>query len=124
VEAVERVQAMYDVLTWAAEHYRVGLLTNTMPGFVSALRQAGIIPDVHYDAIVDSSEVGALKPEAKIYEIAAERAGCPAEELMFIDDYQGNLIAAAKLGWHVMWFDDARPEAAAEAVRQALEPAN
>jgi len=124
MEAVERVQEMYDVLTWAAEHYRVGLLTNTMPGFISTLRRAGSIPDVHYDAIIDSSEVGALKPEAKIYEIATERAGCRPEELMLIDDYRGNLIAASKLGWHVMWFDDARPQASAEAVRQALEPAD
>jgi HAD superfamily hydrolase (TIGR01509 family) len=123
LEAVERVQEMYDVVMWAAEHYRVGLLTNTMPGFISALRREGLIPDIAYDAIVDSSEVGVLKPEAKIYEVAAERASCAPEEILFIDDYRANLIAASKLGWHVMWFDNAQPESSAKAVRQALEPA-
>jgi putative hydrolase of the HAD superfamily len=123
LEAIEKIQEMHEVLKWAAEHYRVGLLTNTMPGFVSTMRRSGQIPDIHYDAIVDSSEVGVLKPEAQIYEIAAERAGCSPEEILLIDDSRANLMAASKLGWHAMWFDDARPEASAESVRRTLEPA-
>lgn len=121
--AIEKIEEMHEIVKWAAQHYRIGLLTNTMPGFVSTMRREGWIPDVHYDAIIDSSEVGVLKPEAKIYEIAAERADCPPEEILLIDDSRPNLMAASKLGWHVMWFDDARSEMSAAAVRQALEPA-
>jgi HAD superfamily hydrolase (TIGR01509 family) len=120
---VEKIEEMHEILKWTAEHYRVGLLTNTMPGFVSALKRDGLIPDIYYDAIVDSSQVGALKPETKMYEIAAEQAGCQPEDILLIDDSRPNLMAAAKLGWHVMWFDDARPSTSAEAVRQTLEPA-
>jgi FMN phosphatase YigB (HAD superfamily)/DNA-binding XRE family transcriptional regulator len=122
--AVEPVQQMHDIVKWAAENYRVGLLTNTMPGLITAMRRSGKIPDLPYDAIVDSSEVGVIKPEVKIYEIAAERAGCPADEIMLIDDSRPNLMAAAKLGWHVMWFDDAQPDKSSASVRQALEPAH
>ncbi|HVI60531.1 MAG TPA: HAD-IA family hydrolase [Candidatus Saccharimonadales bacterium] len=122
--AVEPVNEMHEVITWAAERYKVGLLTNTLPGLVTAMRRSGQIPDLPYDAIVDSSEVGAIKPEAKMYEIAAERAGCPPEEILLIDDSRVNLMAAAKLGWNVLWFDDAQPETSADSVRQALQPAD
>jgi putative hydrolase of the HAD superfamily len=110
-------------LQWASERYKVGLLTNIMPGLLSSMRQRTQLPNVNYDAIVDSSEVGAIKPEAKVYEIAQQRAGVPPEEILLIDDSRANLMAAEKLGWHVLWFDDARPEEAAARARQALEPA-
>ncbi len=122
--AVDQVQVMHKVIESASRHYKVGLLTNTMPGFVNAMRRSGQIPDIHYDAIVDSSEVGALKPEAKIYEIASERAGRPPEEIMLIDDSRPNLAAAAKLGWNVIWFDDTQREKSAATVRLALETAD
>lgn len=123
LSVVKKVPSMHEIIKAASRHYRIGLLTNTMPGFVDALRKDGRIPDVHYDAIVDSSEVGSLKPEAKIYQIAAERAGLPPEEIMLIDDSRPNLVAAAKLGWNVIWFDDTQPDKSAGTVRQALEPA-
>jgi FMN phosphatase YigB (HAD superfamily) len=108
---------------WAEQHYRVGLLTNIMPGFVDTLIKKGLIPDVHYDAIVDSSVVKAIKPESKIYTIATAKANCPAAEILLVDDSRVNLMAAEKHGWHVLWFDDYRPDESASRVRGALEPA-
>jgi len=121
--AVEPISQMQELVTWASQHYKIGLLTNTMPGLVSTMRRNHQLPDVQYDAIIDSSEVGAIKPEAKIYELALERAGCPAAEILTIDDSRVNLMAAEKLGWHVMWFDDSSPDESAARVRAALEPA-
>lgn len=124
LDAIRPIEAMHELMQWAAQYYKIGLLTNTMPGFVSAMRRGGQLPDIHYDAIIDSSEVGTLKPEVSIYELAVAQAGCVPEEILFIDDSRPNLMAAAKLGWHVMWFDDGRPDVSVEAVRQALEPAD
>jgi HAD superfamily hydrolase (TIGR01493 family) len=123
LETVEPVQEMQELLNWASEHYKVGLLTNIMPGFLSAMIRQGRLPKLAYDAIVDSSEVAAIKPEPKVYEIAQQKAGCSPEEILLIDDSRANLMAAEKAGWHVLWFDDARPEEAVERVRIVLEPA-
>jgi HAD superfamily hydrolase (TIGR01509 family) len=120
--AVEPIEQMQELLRWASQHYKVGLLTNTMPGLITTMRRNHQLPDVAYDAIVDSSEVAAIKPEARIYEAAQERASCPASEILLIDDSRVNLMAAEKLGWHVMWFDDSRPEESAARVRSTLEP--
>lgn len=124
LETVEPIPQMQELLKWASERYKVGLLTNIMPGFLSAMRRDGHLPKIAYDAIIDSSEVAAIKPEAKVYEIAQERAGCVPSEILLVDDSRANLTAADRLGWHVLWFDDARPEESTARVREALEPAS
>jgi FMN phosphatase YigB (HAD superfamily) len=123
IDAIEPIPVMQELVVWAEQHYRVGLLTNIMPGFVSMLIKKGLIPDLHYDAIVDSSVVKAIKPESKIYSIATAKANCPAAEILLVDDSRVNLMAAEKHGWHVLWFDDYRPDESASRVRGALEPA-
>lgn len=123
LETAEPIRSMHELLGWAGERYKIGLLTNIMPGLLGALRRNKDVPDIAYDAVVDSSEVATIKPEAKMYEIAEQRAGCPPEEILLIDDSRINLMAAERRGWRVLWFDDSRPEEAAVRVRQALEPA-
>ena len=123
LETVEPILQMQELLQWASERYKVGLLTNIMPGLLGAMRRDHQLPNVPYDAVIDSSEVAAIKPEAKMYQIAQERASCPPSEILLIDDSRANLTAAERLGWHVLWFDDARPEESVDRVREALEPA-
>lgn len=123
LEAVEPISAMKPFVEWVAKNYRIGLLTNIMPGLVDAMKQRHMLPDVPYDVIIDSSEVKALKPEPKIYQIATERAGCPANEILLLDDGRVNLMAAEKQGWRVLWFDDYRPEESIKRIKSALEPA-
>lgn len=124
LEAVKPINQMHEVIIWAADNYRVGLLTNIMPTVLSALREAGKIPDIAYDAIVDSSAVGVIKPDPHIYKIAQERAGVPAEEILLVDDSRPNLTPAEKQGWHVLSFDDANADSSADRIRQNIEPAD
>lgn len=122
LDAIEPITEMQEVVTWAADNYHIGLLTNIMPGFISDMRAKGILPNVAYDAIVDSSQVGAIKPEAEIYRIAAEKTGVDAHEILLIDDSRANLMAAEHFDWKVLWFDDSRAAESADRVRAALEP--
>ncbi|HUS25853.1 MAG TPA: HAD-IA family hydrolase [Nevskiaceae bacterium] len=124
LSAVEPITGMHQLVQWAADNYHVGLLSNIMPGFIDALRDKKMLPDVHYDAIIDSSVVKLVKPEAAIYELATERSRHQPSEILLVDDTPSNLMPAEKLGWHVMWFDDYRPEESAKRIREALEPAN
>jgi FMN phosphatase YigB (HAD superfamily)/DNA-binding XRE family transcriptional regulator len=123
LEMVEPIAEMQELVKWASGNYKIGLMSNIMSGLLGAVRRAHQLPDVPYDAIIDSSEVAAIKPEARMYEIAQAQADCPPEEILLVDDSRVNLMAAEKLGWHVLWFDEARPEESVERVRAALEPA-
>jgi 2-haloacid dehalogenase len=59
------------------------------------------------DDVVVSGTVGAAKPDARAYEIAAERLGRPLDRLAFVDDKQLNVDAAAALGMDAILFTDA-----------------
>ncbi|MDL2341559.1 MAG: HAD-IA family hydrolase [Patescibacteria group bacterium] len=122
--AAEKITEMHELVKWTAEHYRIGLLTNIMPGLLDGLKALDKVPAIKYDATIDSSELGTIKPEAAIYAVAEERAGVPASEILFIDDTKANLTAAEARGWHVIWFDYGRPEESVVEIRKALEPSN
>lgn len=123
MEAIEPIDEMRELVAWAASQYHVGLLSNIMPGFIDEMFEKKILPDVTYTSIIDSSKVGAIKPEPKIYEVAQDWAECNPEEILLIDDSRANLMAAERMGWHVLWFDDYRPAESVQHVRDALEPA-
>ncbi len=122
LEAIDPITEMHKLLKWASEHYHVGLLSNIMPGFIEVMIKKKLIPSLPNLTIVDSSQIGAIKPEARIYEVAQERANCQAGEILLVDDSRTNLMAAEHMGWHVLWFDDYRPAESAEKVRSSLEP--
>ena len=121
LKSVEPILEAQECLKWASEHFRVGLMSNIMPGLIDQMMHAGLLPQIDYQAIIDSSKVGAIKPEVKIYEEASKASGVPKEDILLIDDSRANLMAAQHLGWHVLWFDDSRPEESVARIRQALE---
>ena len=58
------------------------------------------------------------------WEVKPEGA-CKSDVCVPLPDGGFDLMTAAeRLGWHVLWFDDSRPEESAERVRAALEPAS
>lgn len=120
LSAVDSIADTAELLNWAATHYRVGLLSNIMPDLIPAMITSGLLPNIDYDAIIDSSVVGAIKPEPQIYEIATEQASCKPEEILLIDDSRANLMAAQKLGWHVAWFDDYLPADSVRTIKEKL----
>lgn len=124
LDAVEPTPGMAGLVRWASENYRVGILTNTAPGLVKPMIERGILPDITFDVIVDSSQVGAIKPEPRMFEIAAELAAVDPGALLLVDDDRSNLTAAGKHGWHTMSFDPFHPEESIVSVSTALEPAS
>jgi transcriptional regulator with XRE-family HTH domain len=121
IAAVDPIEEMHELVAWAAEHYHIGLLSNIMPGFIDEMLKRNLLPKADYKAIIDSSTAGAIKPEDRIYEAAEAAADCLPSEILLIDDARANLMAAEKRDWHVLWFDDYRPEESIARVKRALE---
>ena len=62
--------------------------------------------DDAFDHIIISSEVGVAKPEAKIYQIALERAGVSPNEAVLVDDFYVNIEGCEKVGIQGIHFKD------------------
>lgn len=56
----------------------------------------------HFDGYILSYEHGAMKPDAKLYEVVERETGRKAGEILYLDDRQENVAAGAERGWHVV----------------------
>ena len=86
-----------------ASRHRLLTLSNTNAIHFAMLKQTYPLLR-HFHANVLSYEVGAAKPEAKIYEAAIARAGCSAGECFFTDDLLLNIEAAREHGMDAVQF--------------------
>lgn len=120
--SIQPIKEMQDMLIKLKKHYKIGLLTNTMPGFLDIMFKKNLLPKLKYDAIIDSSVARSVKPEEKIYRAAEKAAGVGGSSIFFIDDSRANLTAAERLGWRVFWFDDYIPAESIARIEQTLNP--
>lgn len=91
-------QAVVDcVRRLRSEGIQTALVTNNAAEFRDGWRKS-IPVDELFDVIVDSSEEGVRKPDARIFERTLERLGVEASRAIFLDDYDGNVKAAEALG--------------------------
>ena len=121
LSSVEAMPGMIELVNKISVDYEVGLISDIMPGFIDALIDKKLIPNLAYDAIVDSSVIKALKPELKMFKAAETMSKLASSELLLIDDSRTNLAAADKLGWHVIWFNDTDPKDSINRIKTALE---
>jgi putative hydrolase of the HAD superfamily len=52
----------------------------------------------HFDRLIFSHDVGAMKPAAEFYRACVEAAGMPASSCVFVDDLSENIAAARQAG--------------------------
>lgn len=83
--------------------FALGLLTNVVreaTGWLSAL------PRELFDVVLESHALGLRKPDPRVYLAMLEALGRPAEETVFVDDFEENLPPAEALGIRTIQFLD------------------
>jgi len=91
------------MLAGIRERFRLLLLSNTNAIHFKMLKEKyGLLR--HFDDMVLSYEVGALKPSPLIYREAIARAQCQPEECFFTDDIAEYVEAARKEGMDAVQF--------------------
>ncbi|MCB9100684.1 MAG: HAD family phosphatase [Anaerolineales bacterium] len=83
--------------------YRTGLLSN----YADDARPlwTNVYPFIDYfDGVVISSEVGLMKPDPKIYYLAADSIEVSPAEALFIDDFIENIEGARQVGMQTIHF--------------------
>lgn len=80
-----------------SEGYKTALVTNNFAEVRAAWRK--LLPvDELFDVVVDSSEIGVRKPDPAIFHHALALLKTTPERAIFLDDFKGNVEAAARLG--------------------------
>lgn len=76
--------------------YKIGIISNAWSQIEEALVEWGI--NDAFEVVVGSGDVGIMKPEPRIFQIALERLGVEPSEAVFVDDFIQNVQGAQALG--------------------------
>lgn len=82
------------------EGYRTAMLTNCFREFRPQLERD--IDVTAFDVVIDSSEVGHRKPEPEVYDVTTERLGVDPSAVLYLDDFEANLVGARAAGWRTI----------------------
>jgi epoxide hydrolase-like predicted phosphatase len=85
--------------------YKTGLISNAWSDLRDFIVREKF--DDAFDKMIISAEVGAMKPEPKIYQIALEQFGVKPKEAVFVDDFYINIEGCEKVGIKGIHFKDA-----------------
>jgi putative hydrolase of the HAD superfamily len=84
--------------------YKIGMLSNAGGNWLEELFAKNDV-DVFDDTVL-SYEHGIIKPDAGIFNLAAQRLGVQTSECVFIDDHDNHCQGAKKAGMKSVWYKD------------------
>ncbi len=92
-----------DVLTrLKAAGLKTAILSNGTPDMLDALVSAAGLGSL-FDRVLSVEAVGVFKPHPKVYRLAVDRLGVPAETIAFQSSNGWDVHAAAAFGMQVVW---------------------
>ncbi|MBI3086517.1 MAG: HAD family phosphatase [candidate division NC10 bacterium] len=98
------IPATRDLLRRLHMRYPLYLLSDTNEIHFGYVRETVKVLSL-FDQCIVSYEVGAMKPDPRIYGEALRRSGLPAEACVFVDDRAENVAGAARVGLHTVQFE-------------------
>lgn len=84
--------------------YKTLICTNNFPARINGLQERFKFLD-DFDGKAISYEVGSSKPDKEIYQKLIDVSGSKAEEIVYADDHQENIVAAQELGINAFFYD-------------------
>ena len=109
-------RTLLDTIRSLRGKYKTGLISNAWGDLRDFVVREKF--DDAFDKMIISAEVGAMKPEAKIYQIALEQFGVSPNEAVFLDDFYINIEGCQKVGMKGIHFKD--PESAVQQLKELL----
>lgn len=109
-------RTLVDFLRSLRGKYETGIISNAWGDLREYIAREKL--DDAFDHMIISAEVGAVKPEAKIYQIALEQVGVKPKEMVFVDDFAVNIEGCEKVGIKGILFRD--PDSAIKQLKALL----
>lgn len=86
------------VLDWFAEKgFRMGVISDTFPSLSLTIEAAGL--GKYFSCYVCSDQVGAFKPDPRMYQTALDALGVSAKRSLYVDDYDVEADGARAMGF-------------------------
>jgi 2-haloacid dehalogenase len=82
--------------------FATAILSNGAHAMLAAVVASAGLEDL-LDAVLSIEEVGAYKPDPRVYRLAVDRLGVPAGEIVFLSSNGWDAWAASAFGMRVVW---------------------
>ncbi len=105
VSRFRRNESIWPVLSCVHKTAKIGLLTNMYPAMFNSIKSHGLLPNVQWDIIIDSSVEKIRKPDTKLFELAEKRSHFDKSEILFVENSAKNIEAANNFGWKTFFYD-------------------
>ena len=112
INRFEKNTSIVSVIEKIHSRYKIGLLTNMYPRMLDEMRKRGLIFDINWDVIIDSSKERLQKPDPKIFKLAEKKAGVSGGEILFVENSQMHIDVAKTFGWQTFFYDSSYPKKA------------
>ncbi len=83
---------------------QIGIITNIYPGVFNIAKEKEVIPTLDYHTVVQSCDLGVIKPNTQIFNHALTQTGLRPNEVILVDDLAENIQAVEGLGWKSLLF--------------------
>ena len=120
---IKSIRPLYETQQFVREleeKYLLGMLTNMSSHLIDALAKEKLLSLSPFHTIIQSHEVGIMKPEKEIFFLAQEKANIAPKHILFIDDNKENVIMAKELGWQGFTFDSNNPAQSITYIKELL----
>ena len=110
VDRFEKNESIWPVIEKAKSKFGIGLLTNMYTNMLGLVKKRGLLPNIDWDVVIDSSVEKVIKPTEAIFKLAQERSGVNVNEIMFVENGKKHVEAAKAFGWQTFLYDSTNLE--------------
>ena len=110
----------FELLPLLKQKYQIGLFSNIYKGMIPEMVKMGLLPNIEYDYLFLSCDIGIQKPYKEAYEFIANSTRLVSEQILFVDDKEENLEPARALGWNTFRFATNEPDSSVNKLKELL----
>ena len=101
LDTIELADGFLDFIIAVKKHYKLAIISNDSSRWSRYLREKFDL-NQYFDVISISGDLKIQKPDERIFRLTIEKLAVKPEDCLYIDDREGNLEAAGKLGMKTM----------------------
>lgn len=101
LDTIELMDGFIDFIEKVKDKYKLAIISNDSSRWSKYLREKFDL-NKYFDVISISGDLKIQKPDERIFFLTIEKLGLNAEDCIYIDDREGNLDAAKKVGMNTV----------------------
>lgn len=123
LDTIELNDGFLDFIKAVHKQYKLAIISNDSSRWSKYIREKFDI-NKYFDVISISGDLKIEKPDERIFRLTIDKLGVQADDCLYVDDREGNLLAAQKVGMKAVMINSRHVEYAGDVVNSFKELAD